>query len=127
MVIAKRPKLVTRYIGPQAGERDLVSLQARCRVGEGEEIAVTVLDLDAHGCRVRGITAAVTKDAPVRLWLGSLGPVAARLRWVKQGSAGLAFEQLLGDDQLAEANASAAWTAPTRVIPLRRSLSDAET
>jgi hypothetical protein len=127
MTIAKRPKLATKYIGPQAGERDLVSLEARCRIGDGEEIGASVLDLDASGCRVRGITAAVTKGARVDLWLGSIGPIAARLRWVKLGSAGLAFEEPLGEAALAEARATAAWAAPPRVIPLRRPTTDAET
>lgn len=127
MGIAKRPILATRYTGPRSGERDVVSLEARCRVGEGDEVAVAVLDLDARGCRVRGITAAVTKGGPVQLWLGSVGPIAARLRWVKLGSAGLAFETPLGEETLAEATVSAAWAAPSRVIPLRRPVSDAET
>lgn len=127
MGIAKRPKLATRYSGPRAGARDSVSLEARCRVGEGEETAVAVLDLDAGGCQVRGITAAVTRGGPVQLWLGSIGPLAARLRWVKNGSAGLAFEAPLGEDALAEARASAAWVAPSRVLPLRRPASAGET
>jgi hypothetical protein len=126
MGIAKRPKLATRYTGPRS-ERDTVSLEARCRVGEGDETTVAVLDLDARGCRVRGITAAVTKGAPVELWLGSVGPIAARLRWVKLGSAGLAFETPLADEALADARSSAMWVAPPRVIPLRRPVSDAGT
>ena len=83
-------------------------------------MAIAVLDLDARGCRVRGITAAVTKGGPVALWLGSVGPVAARLRWVKLANAGLAFDLPLSDEALAEARSSAAWTAPPRVVPLRR-------
>lgn len=120
MGTAKRPKLATSYMGPQAGERGLVSLEARCRVAGGAELAVAVLDLDAGGCRVRGITAAVTKGAPVELQLGSVGPIDARLRWVKLGSAGLAFTQRLSEETLAEARASATWAPPPRVIPLRR-------
>lgn len=120
MGIAKRPKLATRYAGPRAGERDTVSLEARCRIGEGAEMTIAVLDLDARGCRVRGITAAVTKGAPVALWLGSVGPVAARLRWVKLAYAGLAFDPPLSEQALAEARTSAAWITPPRVVPLRR-------
>lgn len=120
MGIAKRPKLATKYTGPQAGERDVVSLEGRCRVGEGAETGVAVLDIDARGCRVRGITAAVTKGAAVQLWLGTVGPVEARLRWVKLGSAGLAFTEPLSDDVLAEARTSAGWVPPPRVVPLRR-------
>jgi len=120
MGIAKRPRLATKYAGPRSGNRDSVSLEARCRVGEGDETAVAVLDLDARGCRVRGITAAVTKGAAVQLWLGTVGPVDARLRWVKLGSAGLAFAEPLSDDALAEARTSAGWVPPPRVVPLRR-------
>ena len=120
MGIAKRPKLATHYSGPRSGERDSVTLEARCRVGESGEIAVGVLDLDAHGCRVTGITTAMTKGAQVRLWLGSVGPLSARLRWLKQGSAGLAFDIPLGEGALEEVRATAAWSAPSRVVPLRR-------
>lgn len=127
MGIAKRPKLATKYSGPRAGDRDTVSLEARCRVGEGAEIEVAVLDLDAGGCRVRGITTAVTKGGAVQLWLGTVGPIAARLRWVKLGSAGLAFEAPLEEPAMAEARTSAAWATPPRVIPLRRPLIGGET
>ncbi|MGX7927808.1 hypothetical protein ACWPMX_14670 [Tsuneonella sp. HG094] len=120
MGIARRPKLATRYSGPRAGERDVVSLEGRCRIGDGAEEAVAVLDFDARGCRVRGITTAVVKNAPVLLWLGATGPHPARLRWLKRGSAGLAFEAPLGDDDLAEALRSAVPAVPARVVPLRR-------
>lgn len=120
MGIAKRPKLATRYTGPRSGARDSVSLEARCRVADGTESTVAVLDLDAGGCRVRGIATAVTKGAPVEFWLGTVGPVVGRLRWLKQGSAGFAFDAALTELELEEARASAGWTAPPRVVPLRR-------
>ena len=88
---------------------------------------VSVLDLDARGCRVRGIAAAVTKTEPVAVWLGTVGPIAARLRWVRHASAGLAFNVPLDEISLEQARTSAGWTPPPRVIPLRRPLSDAGT
>ncbi len=121
MGIAKRPKLVTKYSGPRAGERNTVSLDARCQIGEGTAEPVAVLDLDEGGCRVRGIAVAVTKNEPVMVWFGSVGPIAARLRWLKRGSAGLAFEAPLSEQALAEARRSAEPVAESRVIPLRRS------
>ena len=121
MGIAKRPKLATRYTGPRTGERSAVSLDARCRIGDGAAISVAVLDLDAGGCRVRGIQMAVTKNEEVTLWLGSVGPIATRLRWLKRGSAGLAFETPLSEDSLEEARASAEPLLEARVVPLRRS------
>ncbi len=115
----KRPKLATHYTGPRAGSRDLVSLDGRCRVGDGDEERIAVLDLDPRGCRVRGITAAVTKADPVLLWIGSVGPVTARLRWMKRGLAGLKFDEPLSDAQLEQAGAAAPSEA-TNVIALRR-------
>lgn len=125
MGIAKRPKLAVGYTGPRAAGRDIVSLDATCRIGEGETFAVAVLDLDPRGCRVRGFTAAATKSDPIQFTLGSVGPVLARLRWAKRGSAGLKFDTPLTDAELAEAEASALPAAQPRVIPLRRAADSA--
>jgi hypothetical protein len=122
MTKAKRPKLATRYSGPQAGSRDLVSIDGRCQVGEGAEEAISVLDLDQRGCRVRGIAAAATKADVLQVWLGPVGPVTARLRWMKRGLAGLKFDPPLADEVLEMA--AKAGTAPpaegANVIALRR-------
>lgn len=120
----KRPKLATRYSGPRAGNRDCVSLEGRCRVGDGEAAPIAILDLDAGGCRIKGITVAVTKMEPLRLWFGEVGPVAGRLRWVKRGSAGIAFDTALGPDELALAVKTAAPAPTAQVIPLRRGRSE---
>jgi len=79
-----------------------------------------VLDLDARGCRVKGVTAAVTKVDVLRLWLGELGPIAGRLRWVKRGSAGIAFEAPLSEEDLDSAKLTAAPAPSPQVISLRR-------
>jgi hypothetical protein len=124
MAKLNRPKLATRYSGPRASDRDFVSLEGRCCVGEGEMERISVLDLDARGCRVKGITAAVTKVDVVQMWLGELGPLTARLRWAKRGSAGLAFDTALSDAEL-EAVKRTAMPAPSpQVVPLRRRLID---
>src|SRR6476661_9920239 len=94
-----RPKLATHYSGPRAGPREFVSLEGMCSVGEGEREPIAVLDLDAGGCRVRGITAAVTKADRLQVWLGTVGPIEGRLRWVKRGSAGIAFVEPLIETQ----------------------------
>ena len=126
MGIAKRPKLAISYTGPRAGERDQVSFDARCAVGSGAEFEVAVLDLDAYGCRIRGIVAAVTKNERVALTFGPAGPFVGRLRWLKHGSAGLAFEVPLGDAALAAARACEAVAGRPRVVSLRRSLPEAD-
>jgi hypothetical protein len=121
MTRRKRPLLATRYSGPRAGNRDLASLEGRCRVGEGDAAPIAVLDLDALGCRVRGITAAVRKSEPLQVWLGDIGPLAARLRWMKRGNAGVAFEAPLSEADLARAAETAVPAPAAQVIPLRRS------
>lgn len=113
----RRTKLVNQTEGPRKGDRGTVTLDGRCRVGEGEPQDVRVTDLDAHGCEIRGISTGVTKSDPLELWLGAVGPVAARLRWAKRGALGVAFgepldEAALGQVREAEAN--------TNVVPLRR-------
>jgi len=115
-----RPKLATHYAGPRAGPREFVSLEGRCSVGEGEAEAIAVLDLDAGGCRVKGITAAVTKADPLELWLGEMGPVSGKLRWVKRGSAGIAFTKPLNEHELTAAKLTAVPIPVSEVIPLRR-------
>lgn len=120
MAKLNRPKLATHYTGPRAGNRDFVSLEGRCSVGEGDVERISILDLDARGCRVKGITAAVTKADALQLWLGDLGPLTARLKWVKRGSAGLAFDVALDEDELEAAKLTAAPVPLPQVIPLRR-------
>ena len=124
MAKLNRPKLATRYTGPRAGNRDFVSLEGRCCVGEGEVERISVLDLDARGCRVKGITAAVTKVDTVQLWLGDLGPLTARLKWVKRGSAGLAFDTALDASELDAVKLTAAPMPLPQVVPLRRRLAE---
>lgn len=115
-----RPKLATHYSGPRAGDRDCVSLEGRCAVDGHAVEAIAVLDLDARGCRLKGITVAVSKADVVRLWFGGVGPVEGRLRWAKRGSAGIAFAASLREDELLHAKRTAASAAKEVLIPLRR-------
>lgn len=115
-----RPKLATHYSGPRSGNRDFVSLEGRCQVAEGDTQEIAVLDLDARGCRVKGIGAAVTKADALQVWLGDIGPIVGRLRWAKRGSAGIAFDAPLGEAQLDLAKRSAVPAPLPQVIPLRR-------
>jgi len=115
-----RPKLATHYSGPRAEGRDFVSLEGRCIVGEGSAEPITILDLDPRGCRVKGISAALTKSDLLLLWLGEVGPVRARLRWAKRGSAGVAFDAPLGEAELDRIKATALPVAAPQVLPMRR-------
>ena len=115
-----RPKLATHYSGPRAGNRDFVSIEGRCSVGEGVQETIAIFDLDPRGCRVKGVTAAVTKADMLQLWLGELGPITGRLRWAKRGSAGIAFDQQLTGEQLESVKLTAAPVPLPQVVQLRR-------
>ena len=79
------------------------------------------MDLASHGCRVLGLSVGVTKSDPLELWLGEVGPVAARLKWVKRGSLGVEFDSPLDVDVLERLAAA----DPTpNVLPIRRSKAD---
>ena len=67
-----------------------------------------VTDLGATGCKLQANWVGVTKSEPVQLWLGDFGPVEAKLKWIRKGSLGLAF-----NDPLEEAVLQPMLEAPT--------------
>lgn len=100
--------------------RESVIIPGRCQVGERAAEEVLVTDLSARGCRLRGNSIGVTKAEPVQLWLGETGPIAAKLKWVKKGSLGLAFEAALAEDVLQPLLDAPAAPVPSNVVPLRK-------
>ncbi len=103
----------------RAGPRESVIIPGKCQVGERPAEEVLVTDLSARGCRLRGNSIGVTKTEPVQLWLGDAGPIAARLKWVKKGSIGLAFESALDDAFLQPLLDAPAPPVPANVVHLR--------
>jgi len=116
----KRAQIPPRSDLLRTASRKSVVIPARCRIGERTVDEVLVTDLSANGCRLRGNSIGVTKTEPVELWLGELGPFAARLKWVKQGSLGLAFESPLDEDILRPLLDAPAAPVPSNVVPLKR-------
>src|SRR3990170_7293311 len=96
----KRPRILPRSDMLRGAPRESVIIPGRCQVGERPAEEVLVTDLSARGCRLRGNSIGVTKTEPVQLWLGDIGPIAAKLKWVKKGSLGLAFEAPLDEAML---------------------------
>ena len=124
MASRKRPNILPRNDLLRAGPRKLVVIPARCKVGERAVEDVLVTDLSAKGCRLRGNSIGVTKTEPVQLWLADGGPITARLKWVKKGSLGLAFEAALDEAILQPLIDAPAPPAPSNVVPLRRRSAD---
>jgi hypothetical protein len=116
----KRPHILPRADMLRTGARESVIIPGRCQVGERAVEDVLVTDLSANGCRLRGNSIGVTKTEPVQLWLGDGGPIPARLKWVKKGSLGLAFESPLDDGVLQPLLDAPAPPVPSNVVHLRK-------
>lgn len=116
----KPAKIVPRTDTLRAEPRESVIIPGKCQVGGRPAEEVLVTDLSAKGCRLRGNSIGVTKSEQVHLWLGDIGPLEARLKWVKKGSLGLAFEAPLGEDVLRPLFDAPVPPVPSNVVPLKR-------
>jgi len=114
--------MIARADALRTGSRESVVITATCQVGERAAEAVLVTDLSPRGCRLQGDSIGVTKSEPVQLWFGDAGPITAKLRWVKKGSLGLAFDAALDEKLLEDLFANPFEPAPTNVVPLKRRL-----
>ena len=116
-----RTRLGIKPETPRVGSRQIVALAGTCRVTGEEALPVSVLDLDAHGCRLRGLVLGVSKRDELALTIGPVGPITGQLRWFRNMMAGIAFSEPLSADQLADALADESIeTAAANVIALRR-------
>ena len=112
--------MIARADALRTGSRESVVIPGTCQVGERAAEAVLVTDLSARGCRLRGDSIGVTKSEPVQLWLGDAGPITAKLKWVKKGSLGLAFDSALDEKVLEELLAAPIAPVPSNVVQLKR-------
>ena len=116
----KRPKILPRTDMLRGGPRESVIIPGKCQVGDRLIEEVLVTDLSAKGCRLRGNSIGVTKTEPVQLWLGDAGPIAAKLKWVKRGSIGLAFDAALDEGILQPLLDAPTPPVPSNVVPLKK-------
>jgi hypothetical protein len=120
MTAPKRPKLFERGDSARAGMRQPVRIPATCQVGDRPVEDVYVTDISARGCRLRLVWIGVTKSEPVVLRFGTEQPVTGRLKWIKQASVGIGFDEPVAEDVLARVMEL---LAPSNVIPIRRARS----
>lgn len=104
----------------RSAQRESVVIQGVCRIGERPAEDVLITDLNAGGCRLRADSVGVTKSEPVELWIGDLGPLGARLKWLKKGSLGLAFDVPLANEVLQPMLDAPVPPAPSNVVHLRK-------
>lgn len=86
----------------RAAARRKVTLRGKCGIAGRPAEDVLVTDLGSHGCSIQGDAVGVTKSAPLELWLGPVGPLAARIKWAKAGTLGIAFASPIEQDLLDE-------------------------
>lgn len=97
--------------------REQVVISGTCRIGERPPEDVLIIDLGASGCCLRGSSLGVTKSEPLELRIADVGPLAARLKWVKKGALGVAFDVPLDEAVLEKLYAAPA--PPANIVPLR--------
>lgn len=112
---SKRPKLSYR-IAP-AGPTHPVLIAGTCQVGAREAEDVIVTEINAGDCQLRLTSIGVTKGEPFTLLLGNEAPIAGRLRWVKRGTVGVAFDTPLDHAVLERLRA---FVPPSNIVALRR-------
>ena len=112
--------MIARADALRTGSRESVVISGTCQLGERPAEAVLVTDLSARGCRLQSDSIGVTKSEPVQLWFADAGPITAKLRWVKQGSLGLAFDVALDQKLLEKLFAHPFEPAPDNVVPLKK-------
>ena len=82
-------------------ERAVVVIAGTCRIGERPSQDVLVTDLGPSGCCLRGTWLGVTRSEALTLHIGDVGPLAARLKWTRRDSLGVAFDEPLSAETLA--------------------------
>ncbi|KRA81211.1 hypothetical protein [Altererythrobacter sp. Root672] len=95
---SKRASLVNNPETSRSGERNSLTIEGKCQIGDGSVQEVLLTDLDTLGCMMRGSAIGVIKSDPLQLWLGEIGPIAGKLRWARHGSVGIEFDTPLYDD-----------------------------
>lgn len=120
MASKKRPMLLARSNTPRGAERGSVLVAGKYSVSGRPAEDVLITDLSASGCRLRANSIGVTKTEPIEIWLGEFGPIAAKLKWLKKGSLGLAFDKPLDHQALQALLDVPAEPRPSNVVPLHR-------
>ena len=120
MATFKRPPLTWRTDSLRNGGREPVVIAGTCKIGDRAVEDVLLTDLSAEGCQLRGNSIGVSKSEPVQLWLGEVGPIAARLNWLKKGSIGLTFDVPMAESVLQQLHDAPSAPAPSNVVQLKK-------
>jgi hypothetical protein len=72
-----------------------VQLPGSYRPPGGSPHSIFFSQLSSRGCRVTAAELGLGQGDPVELHLGPIGPIAADVRWVDKGAAGIEFRETL--------------------------------
>jgi hypothetical protein len=72
-----------------------VELPGSYRTAGGSPHSIFFSQLSSRGCRVTAAELGLSKNDPVKLHLGPIGPITADVRWVGKGAAGVEFREAL--------------------------------
>lgn len=117
MASFKRSRLSFGGEGARAERRQSLRIPAQCQVGDRPPEDVSITAIDREGCSLWPVAVGVTKSQPVTLYLKGEAPVAGELRWIRQGSLGVAFTAPLDEAVVERLRVI---EAPSNVITLRK-------
>ena len=94
-------------------KRYSISVPGRYRKGTGVGFNVAIKDLSEYGCQFSDLGGRVQKDDGITIRIGSIGPLAAQVKWIDRRKVGIEFEQPLYpsvlDHMIAEGGKNEAW------------------
>jgi hypothetical protein len=117
MASPKRPKLSDQSARSRSGIREAARIAGTCQIGDRQPEQTLITDISADGCRMRTNSVGVTKSEAIVLRLGDEAPITGRLKWLKQASLGIAFDEPLRADLLQRLGEL---KLPDNVVPIRR-------
>lgn len=72
-----------------------IRIPAGCRIDDGSEFETSVLDISEEGCRMRTAAAALRPGTSLSLAIGTLAPIAGKVRWRYGTFCGVLFSRPL--------------------------------
>ena len=76
-------------------KRYSIAVLGRYRKGTGMGFNVAIKDLSEYGCQFSDLVGRVQKGNVITIRIGSIGPLAAQVKWIDKRNVGIEFEQPL--------------------------------
>jgi hypothetical protein len=103
-VSSTKPKHGATNMERRQNNRHAAAYDAEVRYHSGRKLKLPVLDISLGGCMVDARSWSIREGETVSVKLPSLSWAAARLVWIEDGKAGIAFEEMLYEPTLEHLN-----------------------